>query len=268
MKKIFLLSIVLMVLVTSCDEKMITIPDVVPDSDRVVLIEEFTGVECVNCPQGSAELENLLGLYGDNLVAVSIHAGVFADPYPTSKYDFRTVEGEAIQEFVGNPIGWPSAVINRTNPNGSSLQLPLNRWAGAIEDALKRAPRVSIAADLEYESVTRNARIEVRVVGRARIDEPVFLTVLVKENHIEDVQLTPMGLQDDYDHKHVLRRVITPFSGERLRDRLDVGEVLTQTYSLDLDESWIVPNCRLVAFVHLRESNKEVLQALEIAFPQ
>lgn len=268
MKRISLLSIVLMVLVTSCDEKMIPIPDVVPASDRVVLIEEFTGVECVNCPQGSAELENLLGLYGDNLVAVSIHAGVFSDPYPTSKYDFRTVEGEAIQEFVGNPIGWPSAVINRVNPNGNALQLPQNRWAGSIEDALKQAPLVSMGGDIEYEPVSRNTFIELRVVGRALIEEPIFLTVLVKESHIEDVQLTPMGLQDDYDHKHVLRRVITPFSGERLRDRLDVGEVVTQTFSFDLDESWVVPNCRLIAFVHLRESNKEVLQALEIAFPQ
>ena len=74
-----------------------------PDTTEVVkkvLIEEFTGVRCVNCPQGSAEIENLLSIHGDKLVAISIHAGFFAPPYPESLYDLRTPDGDKkIGEF-------------------------------------------------------------------------------------------------------------------------------------------------------------------------
>jgi len=40
---------------------------------RHVLVEEFTGVQCVNCPQGSQLIENLINTHGERLIAVSIH---------------------------------------------------------------------------------------------------------------------------------------------------------------------------------------------------
>src|ERR1700741_1300369 len=86
--------------------------------DRKVLIEEFTGVRCVNCPDGSAEIENLLSLYGGNLVAVSIHSGFFSDPYPDNLYDFRTPEGDQLLNYLGQPLGYPTAVIDRKLFNG------------------------------------------------------------------------------------------------------------------------------------------------------
>ncbi len=52
----------------------------VPSGNRVVLLEEFTGKGCTNCPKGSRELENLLTQFPNNLVAVSLHAGFFANP--------------------------------------------------------------------------------------------------------------------------------------------------------------------------------------------
>jgi hypothetical protein len=72
---------------TGCEEIPPTVtpfmgetPDTVVDvtsQQRQVLIEEFTGVRCVQCPAGAAEIETLLALHGDQLVAVAIHAGDF-----------------------------------------------------------------------------------------------------------------------------------------------------------------------------------------------
>lgn len=267
MKRLSYLLLLVFIGLIACEEKEIVIPEVLPDSDRKVVIEEFTGVECVNCPQGSAELENLLGLYGENLIAVSIHAGIFSDPYPESKFDFRTDEGTNIQEFVGNPLGWPSAVVNRYNSTGGRLQQPLNRWAGAIDEALSRDPMASVAGDLKFDRQNRTGSITVRSVALAPINEPLYVTVLVKESHIEDVQLTPTGLKLDYDHKHVLRKVLTPYSGERMVDRLGVGEVASKTYQFAFDPEWVVDNCKIVAFVHFNGSTKEILQAEEFSIP-
>ena len=87
---------------------------VVSGQERQVLIEEFTGVRCVNCPAGSQAIEDLLAIPGERLVAISIHAsGPFSPPYPESLYDFQTPDGENLLNFLGIPLGFPTAVVNR-----------------------------------------------------------------------------------------------------------------------------------------------------------
>ncbi|MDV7402453.1 hypothetical protein RZS08_64120, partial [Arthrospira platensis SPKY1] len=65
-----------------------------------MLIEEFTGVRCVQCPAGSADIETYLAIHGEQLIAVSIHAGGFSFPFDESVHDFRTEEGEALNSFL------------------------------------------------------------------------------------------------------------------------------------------------------------------------
>ena len=87
MKKITILLLAGLFLVLGCEEASIVIhPDMendptdTTDTDsivRQVLIEEFTGVRCVNCPEGSIAIENLLEAYDEQLVAISIHSGFF-----------------------------------------------------------------------------------------------------------------------------------------------------------------------------------------------
>ena len=63
---------------------------------RKILIDEYTGHLCPNCPSGHQVLEQLLDTYGDTLVAVCIHAGELAEPEPSMPYDFRTPTGNQL----------------------------------------------------------------------------------------------------------------------------------------------------------------------------
>ena len=57
----------------------VTFPDINPDEVyRKILVEEFTGHRCTNCPQGHQTLETLHQQYGDTLVTVGIHYGALA----------------------------------------------------------------------------------------------------------------------------------------------------------------------------------------------
>ena len=94
-----------------------------------VLIEELTGVRCVNCPVGTAEVLRLQELLGEQVIAVALHAGSFAIPYDDSQGDFRIPETASLLIYLGSPLGYPSAVINRKLYEASGtgyLELVLN----------------------------------------------------------------------------------------------------------------------------------------------
>ena len=68
------------VLFGSCDEvdeadRYIEVEQIVPK--RTVLLEEFTGQWCMNCPSAHAIVNSLKEQYGESFISVSIHAGGF-----------------------------------------------------------------------------------------------------------------------------------------------------------------------------------------------
>lgn len=49
---------------------------------RKVLIEDFTGQKCINCPAAIDKIEMMVQQYGEeNVIAVGIHSGVRHDVY-------------------------------------------------------------------------------------------------------------------------------------------------------------------------------------------
>jgi hypothetical protein len=134
----------------------------VPNQQRQVLIEEFTGVTCVNCPAGSAAIEELLDEHGEQLVAISIHAGSFSNPYDDSLIDFRTPEGNNLLNFLGIPLGYPTAVVDRKKFEGEfDLQLFRSQWAGFIEEQMQEEPKVKIGIAKAFDAETRQLDVKV-----------------------------------------------------------------------------------------------------------
>lgn len=171
----------------------------VKDQKRQVLIEEFTGVRCVNCPAGSAFISDLLAINAPQLIAVSIHAGEFAPPYPQSLYDFRTPEGDQLLSYLGEPFGYPTAVVNRSKFDGQfDLQLGQGEWAGYIAEEKESAPKVRIDIKPEFNSSTRELKVKVALF----VDET-----------ITDDDVTPQ--RNDYRKRHK-------------RHAIDAGQFATQ----------------------------------------
>ena len=104
-KYITLLSIIL--IVSSCDveeEPFINDYDSYVNPDKKVLIEDFTGHKCPNCPDAARELEAIHAIYGDQIIGMAIHVSSFARPYhisqaPQYQYDFRTKWGDDWDAF-------------------------------------------------------------------------------------------------------------------------------------------------------------------------
>jgi len=172
-----------------CSENQRIIEPFVPSGSRVVLLEEFTGKGCTNCPKGSRELENLLTQFPDNLVAVSIHAGFFANPdfFDLGVYDLRTEEGEFLIEYLDQPVGYPSGVVNRTRVNGK-MQLGLNQWASAITSEIQVPPAVDLSIARTYDADTRQLVVTVNGIGKEKLDGEIRVSVMLTESGIVDAQ--------------------------------------------------------------------------------
>lgn len=231
--------------------------------DRKVLVEEFTGVRCVNCPAGASELENLRGIYGERLVVVSIHTGDFAPPFSDSRFDFRTAEGDALEKKLGAPLGYPTAVVNRKKFVGQTgLQVGRSLWAGLIADETKEASAVSFSIEKTYNSSTRQFQISLKAVENVKDAlKNVVFSAMITEDNIVDTQETPSGKKSDYKHRHVFRA----FAGDEVAINSAGASSVSHTFNGTLKPNWVAEDCAVVLILNQKNGIvRDVLQVSEI----
>ena len=228
---------------------------------RNILIEEFTGVQCVNCPEGSDVIESLKETYGARLIPISIHAGFFSNPYPESAHDFRTLAGDEIEQSLGPVTGWPAAIINRKVFDGASgLVVGKNTWAGYMAQEITTTTPVEVNISKSFDPVTRLLDVTVDLSFVETINDPILISVMITENNIPDYQITPDGKLPDYIHKHVLRGMMTDSGGNSFSNSTNAGDSGSDAFTMTLPASWDESKCEIIAFVH-SVTSKEVLQA-------
>ncbi len=116
--------------------------------NRVILLEEFTGHTCVNCPEATKLAHDLKQSYGEKLLLLSIHAGSLAEPSGAPyEADFRTTPGTAIFNHFA-PIGVPTGMVNRTE-SGGSVVLFKDGWEPAIQALVDLPQQASIDISVE-----------------------------------------------------------------------------------------------------------------------
>ena len=258
MKKLLFLSVFALT-VDACTEIAPIVPAL---GDRKVLVEEFTGVRCVNCPAGASELDNLRGIYGDRLVVVSIHTGDFAPPFSDSKFDFRTPEGDALEKKLGAPLGYPTAVINRKKFTGQTgLQVGRSLWAGLISAETKEASAVSFSLEKTYSSMTRQFQMTIKAVENVKDAlKNVVFSAIITEDNIIDTQETPTGKRSDYKHRHVFRS----FAADEIAINPTGIAQVNYTFNGTLKQNWLAENCSVVLILSQKNgTTRDVLQVLE-----
>ena len=229
------------------EDVTVTFPDINPNEVyRKVLVEEFTGHRCTNCPQGHQILNELHNRYGDTLVTVGIHYGSLAKPIGSMySYDFRTEAGTKIGDWY-NIDGIPAAIVNRQNVQGG---WPREQWASVIRE-LDRS-NVSAAVQLinEYDAASKTLKANVKVTTLKAIDHQLRIVLFVLEDGIVKPQKDGNQDIEDYVHNHVLRCALTDAFGYVLaKDSWNSGDSETYAASVSFDgHDWNPVNCQVVA---------------------
>ncbi len=232
---------------------------------RKVLVEDYTGHKCGNCPRAHELLYSLVEQYCDHIIPVSIHVGYFATPSNgLYKDDFRTPAGNTYNDFFGvDAAGLPRGMVNRTEYNGTLLLSP-SAWAGAISQEVNRPVSVEVQVKNTYDSTSRNGQTTIQVSFLQQLQGSFSLTVWIVEDSIIAAQKNyytdPQDIPD-YVHRNVLRKSVTDPWGETIFDgQTAINQLITRTYSFSIDTSWADSHCYIVAFVSDKET-KQVYQA-------
>ncbi len=233
---------------------------------RKILLEDYTGHTCGNCPRAAEQTEFLIDNYCDHIVPISVHVGFFAEPYPSGKYtnDFRTEAGNYFDATFGNSsAGLPNGMVNRTEYNGSRV-LSYDTWPSAIDLILQQAPTVDINIENGYNVDTESYTSKVKVDFLSSLQNKLNLSVLIVEDSIVNWQKdydAPVVDIENYVHRHVVRAAVNFNEGETIvESSIAKGQSITKNYTLSLNGEWVKKNCSIVAFVYNADS-KEVLQA-------
>jgi Outer membrane protein Omp28 len=262
--KINILKITLFALIFSaCKEKPLEIPASTVGK-RKVLVEEATGVNCPNCPDGTADLAGLSQIYGENLVVVAIHGGDrqgFNKKLASSKYDFNTDNAEALVAQIGNISAYPTAAINRQVVNGNQDIYNNRPWKPAIETEAKEDFGLLMRIENSYDKQTRKLTSEVTLLPENTLLGELRITVYIVEDSIVDAQNAYGVIKTDYIHRHIFREILTDIGGSPIGSGLTAGSTFTKEFFYTLPTDFDAKHCEVVAFVHHSGSpDKEVLQ--------
>ena len=246
--------------ISSCEEKMINIPPPPPPPEnKVILIEEITGVSCPNCPAGAATIADFKATYPDNVVSVAYHSPPqFTALRPTSEYDFRRDEATDIQNVVGGAFGKPSAAFNRqVQDNNFVWAGTIDSWAGLAQAELDKPATFLLDIENTYNEDTRALSCKVTGMPLVSNADNYFIHVMILENNIIDAQLDQANDILEYEHDHVFHKLLTnSANGEAFASGVTEGSEIEKTFSFTLPVQsdteqvpWIAENCEIIAFI-------------------
>lgn len=214
-----------------------------------VLIEDYTGQLCVNCPQSVDVIKQIHEVYGDNAIAVAIHGGHLALSSNVSDMGLSTDDSEAYYAAVGAPAQ-PSGRVNR-----KGIPVNIYQWQSLVKAEIEKAAPVSLKLKADYDATSHKVFVTVDAGG---VDGNVNgkLQIWIVEDNIVAPQIMPDGsTKMDYIHNSVLRAAVNGTWGEDFK--INEGETKTVNSSAVLKQNWKPEDCSIVAFVY---DNSGVLQ--------
>ncbi len=196
---------------------------------KAVLLEEYTGWGCGNCPDGAAMAAQLKALRGEGLQVIAVHAGHYAEPGEYNRFDLRTDYSDSLLAQAGE-YGYPQGTVDRVYmpEYGRIMAMGRGYWPKAIKSRSFDTAVVNlwVGASLAADSRTLSVTVE-GYYYRSALSAVNRLNVALLQNHIEGPQnQAPEG----YRHEHVLRDLLTGFWGDNLTETA-AGTLFEKTYT-------------------------------------
>jgi hypothetical protein len=259
-----------------------TVGTVPAPQPKTVIIEEFTGVRCPNCPDAQAEAKRLSQNNPGRVNIVTIHPlnllNSLTRPFDknigdkhTSNQDMRTDAGRIIFQLIGVTQQLPTGSINRRLFSGeTNFAVDFSKWAAFVNNELAQTNPVNIS--VLAKNIGDSIEVSCELIYTENVADSNYLTIMITEDGIIDVQEKRVGgltvYDEEYEHNHVLRAVVTSTTGDLLNPRLPIyqlnaGRAFKRVYRIARDPKWNANKLNAIALVHSNPIKKLVLQSIE-----
>ncbi len=248
---------------TSCDnipenERLIEIPK--PEVKRNVLIQEFTGQRCPNCPEGAAAVHSIVELYGEeNVIVVGMHPSGTSLTRPLDGLDLRNSVATAYFNAYNSP-NLPAVIIDGLSPSYDAIN---GSWSPLVYEQIQMNTPVLMEITPEFNTSDRLLNVEYSLDFVENISGSPVINLWIVENGIVGSQYTNGPKNPSYVHNHVLRGSLTGDWGTSIGNAFMAGDNKSGSASINLNASWVAENCNIVAFVQDSET-KFVYQVVEV----
>jgi hypothetical protein len=237
---------------------------------RKILIEDFTGHQCGNCPRAAEALKAIEELYPGQIVSLGVHVGFFAEPSSSGNYtaDYRSETGNELDQYFGNSVpGLPNGLINRILFDNNPI-VQYTDWSSKAAQLLTLPPDAWIEINPEYNATARTLQVNASVDILTTIEDSLHLALYLSEDSIvsaqKDYSLTPSTIPA-YTHRHVLRGSMNGTWGLPLATGTSfaAGSTFSSNASYTLPANWNENNVHVVAIL-FKANSKEVVQAEDV----
>jgi len=247
---------------------------------RQVLVEEFTGQTCPNCPTAHAALDSISAHNPGRVNVVSMYAALSPQSNPPTgyTYDLRNAIALSMANAIYNNIpGLPAAGIDRIPVGGSIIQVGDATWDGIINSELAASDSVTLTDTCTYDAATGKATITVNFTYTQPVSTPQNLSIVIVEDSIIDLQEFPNNKDQTYTFRDVFRDMVTAApSGDVIQvtkgsDAKEAGRSFQYVYSnypLPVVHPAINPaHCRVIAFVNnTNGTDLHIMQSAQCKF--
>ncbi|MDE6514474.1 MAG: Omp28-related outer membrane protein [Bacteroidales bacterium] len=238
---------------------------------KTVVLEDFTGVGCTNCPNAAEIAHGLQTLMGDKLIVVELHGQTetvtasLVGPQADGDPDLRNAAA-AVYSTYWKVAGLPCGLINRQQAPGEVLSRA--RWRSTAIGVYGEAPVATIEATASLSGSTITVEAKGSFPQAYQSKGEIRVLTMILEDGFSVTQIVSGTATPGYIHNHVLRHVIDEAWGVKVLDANPAANsMFNYTGTVNVQSNWNKDNLS-VAVLLCDNDTKEILNAAKVKLNQ
>ncbi len=178
---------------------------------KKVLLEDYTGHQCGNCPAAAIVADNLGNQYKDTIIVLAVHAGFFSRTnatYPTSYTTTAGNDWDGSSGFGVSAVGNPNGMVNRKVYPSFTLIQKETAWPASVAVAKNDPFIVRVELTTNYDTSAKALNVKTKLKFAATYANDVKLNLVVMQDSLvgdqKDYSVNPDHVYD-YKFMHMLR---------------------------------------------------------------
>lgn len=237
-----------------------------------VLLEDFTGHTCTNCPPAADIAKSLEDANPNRVFIASIHASIgnsfqAVEP-PKFTADYTTESGNSYVNEIPSFFGNPSGAINRQGGGlGNTIWYLSSAWTNKTNSTLSNTPKANLQVQTNYYPQTRGLFIHTESEFLSTLSSEYAIVIyLVRKTVVSPQKLTDGSTEEEYSHHNILSSVINGTWGNTISSAPITGEKVYNDFAVELpdnsnDSTYDTNNLYLITYIY-NKSTYEIIQVV------